>query len=306
MLSKFCRNCTRVYQPLKIGYVPLLTSNGVRDMAIIRTSGFLFFGIVLLCFSIDRLDATIAGSSRVEARFEVYGFAGLHVLTNRTTVEQFGDRYTIATDLDTRGLASVFVDLTSHSQVSGLMGSEAPYPESYRAEIRRNGVKRNYAVDFRRDGSVINASASPASGLAPQTLADTTKATHRTVDQLTAYFLLEKQLAHYGTCRLVVPVFDGSALYNLRSTNGGREILNADDHQNFAGSVQLCEVTRETLMASRDRNEDTYQRGRIWYASLIPGQVTPVRMEFTTAFGTVKAYLAELRDRGVELRLSRE
>jgi hypothetical protein len=33
--------------------------------------------------------------------------------------------------------------------------------------------------------------------------------------------------------------------------------------------------------------------------------MTPVRMEFTTAFGVVKAYLAELRDRGLDLRLAR-
>jgi hypothetical protein len=33
--------------------------------------------------------------------------AGLHVLTNRTAVERSGDRYAIATDLDSRGLASM-------------------------------------------------------------------------------------------------------------------------------------------------------------------------------------------------------
>ena len=54
-----------------------------------------------------------------------------------------------------------------------------------------------------------------------------------------------------------------------------------------------------------NRNEDTYQRGQIWYASLILGEMTPVRMEFTTAFGVVKAYLAELRGHGVDLRLMR-
>jgi hypothetical protein len=276
-------------------------------MAIIRASGIFVFGIVLLLLSTLRLDATTtAGPNRVEARFEVYGFAGLHLLTNRTTVEQSGDRYAIATDLDTRGLASVFVDLKSHSQVNGRMGREAPQPESYRAEVRRNGVERDYAVDFRRDGSIINVSAGSASGPARQPLADATNAMLGAVDQLTAYFLLERQLANYGTCGLVVPVFDGSARYNFRSTYVGRETLTADERQNFAGSAQLCEVARENVIASGDPNAETYRKGRIWYASFIPGVMTPVRMEFTTAFGVVKAYLAELRDRGVELRLARE
>jgi hypothetical protein len=59
--------------------------------------------------------APAAETERVYARFEIFGFAGFHVLTNRTTIQEIGDRYTIAMDLDTRGLASVFVDLTSHS-----------------------------------------------------------------------------------------------------------------------------------------------------------------------------------------------
>jgi hypothetical protein len=50
--------------------------------------------------------------NKLEARIEIFGFAGIHVLTNRTTVEEAGDRYSIAMDLDTRGLARVFVDLT--------------------------------------------------------------------------------------------------------------------------------------------------------------------------------------------------
>ena len=40
-----------------------------------------------------------------------------------------------------------------------------------------------------------------------------------TVDQLTAYFVLERQLAQSGRCALVVPVFDGSGLYNVRFTD---------------------------------------------------------------------------------------
>ena len=63
-------------------------------------------------------------------------------------------------DLDTRGLASVFVDLTSHSEVHGALARDIPHPDAYRADVRRNSLDRHYAVDYRRDGTVINASAS--------------------------------------------------------------------------------------------------------------------------------------------------
>ena len=244
-------------------------------------------------------------ADRVDARFEVFGIAGLHVLTTRTTVEEAADRYAIAADLDTRGLASVFVDLTSHSEVHGRLTKDAAYPFDYRADMRRNGTDRHYGLDYRGDGAVINVSAPPSPSRPLFVVAE--QQIRGTVDQLTAYFIVERQLAQRGTCTLTVPVFDGSGLYNLRFTDVKEEMLSADGYQNFAGSSQVCEVVRQDLMVNPDRNEDTYRRGKIWYARVIAGdRMVPVRMEFETAFGSVTGYLAELRGHDVHLHLTRE
>jgi hypothetical protein len=249
-------------------------------------------------------NAPAAEADRVDARIEIFGLAGLHVLTNRTSVEETANSYAIAMDLDTRGLAAVFVDLMSHSEAHGGLAEDTLRPKSYRAEVLRNGVDRHYGLDYRGDGTVIDAS-TPNSGAGPLLVA--AKQVRGTVDQLTAYFLLERQLARRGICALVVPVFDGSALYNLRFTDVKREMLDTDGYQNFAGPTQLCEVVREEIVASRNRNEDTYRRGWIWNARLMAGdRMIPVRMEFDTAFGGVKGYLAELHGRGVNLRLMGE
>jgi len=260
--------------------------------------------IAVAFLSISSGSIKAAEADRVDARFEIFGFAGLHVLTNRTTVDETAHRYTISMDLDTRGLASVFVDLTSHSEVHGRLGRDASYPDAYRADVRRNGADRHCGLDYRRDGAVINASAPPS---LERPLLVAVEQTRGTVDQLTAYFILERQLADRGTCALVVPVFDGSALYNLHFADVEREMLSADEYQNFAGPTQICEVAREDIQANRNHNEDTYRRGKIWYARVMAGdRMVPVRMEFDTAFGGVKGYLAELRGRGVDLHLMRE
>jgi uncharacterized protein DUF3108 len=254
-----------------------------------------------LLFAPAGLKAPAAELDRVDARFEIYGFAGFHVLTNRTTVQEIGDRYAITMNLDTRGLASVFVDLTSHSEVHGEVARNAARPEAYRSDVRRNGAERHYAIDYRRDGSVINASA-PADGGRPFSVA--AEQIRGTVDQLTAYFILERQLARRGNCALVVPVFDGSGFYNLRFTDLKQEVLSADSYQAFAGPSQACQVVREDIVVNPDRNEDTYKTGRIWYAQIAAGdRMMPVRMEFDTAFGAVKGYLAELRGRDGKLNL---
>ena len=102
-------------------------------------------------------------------------------------------------------------------------------------------------------------------------------------------------------------MFDGSGLYDLRFTDTKRETLTANGDQNFAGPTHVCEVVREEIVANPNKNEDTYRRGKVWYARLIAGdRMIPVRMEFETAFGGVKGYLAELRGHGVHLQLMRE
>jgi hypothetical protein len=275
----------------------------VAIMIFARFALQLAIAAVLLLAS-GALTAPGARADRIEARFEIYGFAGLHVLTNRTTVQESGGRYAIATDLDTRGLASVFVNLTSHSEVHGRLTADTPYPDAYRADVRRNGTDRHYRLDYRGDGTVTNASAQPSTDrpllVGPEQI-------RGTVDQMTAYFILERQLAQSGTCALVVPVFDGSGLYDLRSTDVKRETLSAGGYQAFAGPAQVCEVVREDTQVSRNQSEDTYRRGKIWYARvLVSGQMVPVRMEYDTAFGVVKGYLAELHGRGVNLRLMEE
>jgi hypothetical protein len=242
------------------------------------------------------------GSDGVDARFEVFGFAGLHLLTNRTSAEETTNGYTIATNLETRGVASAFVDLKGHSEVQGVLRGKVPRPQTYRSEVWRNGSDRHYGLRYLDDGNVV------------RTVPPSAESVHLdpvlvrgTVDQLTAYFLLERQLTRVGSCGLVVPVFDGSELYRLRFSDVKEETLSPDNYQGFAGPTHVCEVVREMIVANPDKKEGTYEQGRLWYARLLPtGQMVPVRMEYDTAFGKVAGYLAELIGHGIHLHLMAE
>ena len=240
-------------------------------------------------------------SDPVELRIEVYGFAGFHVLTNRTRVAASGDRYTIATDLDTRGIASVFVDLNSHSEVHGRLAHDAVQPDAYHGDVRRNGTDRHYRIDYRTDGTVASDQTPPSAALHTSTAEDQIRGT---VDQLTAFFILERQLAKSGTCALVIPVFDGLSRYNLRFSDARSETLSPQGGQHFSGSTIACNVAREDIPGfPTDQAAGTYKRGKLWYARVAGGsQMVPVRMEFETEFGTVEGYLAELRERGIDHR----
>jgi len=244
------------------------------------------------------LPAPALANDRISMRVEVYGLMGLHVLTLNTSVEETGERYAISTHYKTTGVAGLVIDQQTHAIASGRLIPASAQAESFRSETRRNGVARQEEVNFRPDGSV--------DGRVIPVVADVTSpATARgTVDNLTAYFRLERQIAAKGTCALMVPVFDGRSRYDLIFADAGKQVLSPEGGQKLEGSSIACKMTRRIHSAPESEAGEGARGGTFWYAPLLPGDVVvPVRMQIETQIGTVDAYLAELHGRGVDLQL---
>jgi len=235
----------------------------------------------------------------IALRFEVFGLAGLHVLTLKSNIDEGGNRYAIAVDYATTGVAGMFVDVKTRAQVRGRLSPTATQPEAFRKDTRRNGVDRHNKVDYRPDGTLEGGSTPPL----PEPLA--AAATRGTVDNLTAYFMLERQLARTGRCGLAVPVYDGQYRYDLYFTDAGTKTLPSTGGQKFEGATTACRMMRRNVASGSGSEQDEGARqGTIWYAKLTPGDLmVPVRMELETQIGGVTAYLAELHGRGVDLKL---
>ncbi len=245
--------------------------------------------------------ARAADSDRIEMRIEMFGALGVHVATNRTTVEEAADRYAITTDVESRGIAAAFVSLASHSEVRGRLTTGTVRPQAYRGEVHRNGVHTYNQVDYGADGTVTGESMPPGETRAPVTPA----LMRGTVDQLSALFMMERQLASRGSCALVVSVYDGLRRYNLHFTDAAPEMIPTSGGGGFAGATQVCRMRREAIagfLDHRGRSEGAYA-GTLWYARLLPSDlIVPVQMEFSTEFGLISGYLAELRGRDAHLQ----
>ena len=177
---------------------------------------------------------------RIEMRIEMFGTAGIHVATNHTIVEEAADRYAITTDVESRGIAAVFIDLTSHSEVRGRLTNGAALPEAYLGIVHRNGVVNQNQVKYPANGVVTGESTPPAETHTPVT----PQLMRGTVDQLTAFFMIERQLAFRGSCALVVAVFDGRRRYDLHFTDVAPEVSQVSADRNFAGATRMSLETR--------------------------------------------------------------
>jgi hypothetical protein len=277
----------------------MLMESGESIMKFIRYA--LLSGIIAAFLPGHRAGAESAAQpTSFSMRFEIFGFAGLHLVTDRTRVETTPARYAIAMNLKTRGLAGVFVNFESHSEVHGRLVGDGARPEEYSGDIRRNGTNQQTRLDYGADGTILNDRTSPLVERAAFVPVDQTRGT---VDQLTAYFILERQLASRHTCNGVIPVFDGLHRYNLRFADAPPQPLPRDVARHFPGPVRVCRMSRQDIGGFTDHVEGAYS-GKIWYARLgQDGRMVPVQMEFDTELGPVRGYLAALHGQGIDLRL---
>jgi hypothetical protein len=244
------------------------------------------------------IDAPTFADDRMATRVELFGVLGLHVLTLRTVLDEAAERYTLTMDYATTGVAGLFVDQSSHSQAVGRLTPLSAQPAVFQNETRRNGIEIRKRVDYRPDGTVDGNSTPPLQ--VPVTPA----AARGTVDNLTAYFRLQRQVALKKTCALTVPVFDGRYRYDLVFADAGLEKLSRENGQEFEGTAIGCRMTRHLRDTPDSEEVEGAQQGVIWYASLLPGDVVvPVRMKLDTQIGSVDGFLAELHGRGVDLVL---
>jgi len=258
-----------------------------------------------ICAGIALLAASglpAAAEDVVEMRFEGFGPAGVHLMTTHTVIEETPAWYLIQGDFATAGLGALFVSVSNRSVAEGRQTGEIPKPERFDSETARNGVVQHNRVDYRVDGTPNGSSlpppAEPVTPVDARQLADT-------VDNLTAYLLLERQIARGGNCVLRVPVFDGRHRYDLRFSDGGAAELKPAAGQNYAGPAHECRMVRDEIggFYVDKGHQEGARAGVIWYANLLAGDIAiPVRMKMDTEIGEVAIYLSELRGRGVDRR----
>jgi len=254
-------------------------------------------------------------ADKIAMRVEVFGMGGMHVATDRTTIEQIGKNYAISGDLKTGGLAGMFQDFQSHATARGRLTATGAQPDSYNGDVRRDSGERHDKVDFRAGAVAAGSSTPPAKGPAKgpaQSSVSEVSAAPATgaaapprdaVDPLTAYFLVERRLGTGGDCAISIPVFDGRHRYNLQFTDAGEQKLSASGGQHYSGDAKACKMKRENVAGYPTDKLEMPQRGTMWYARLMPGDLMlPVKREMVTDIGSVTGHLAELHGRGADLK----
>ncbi|WP_170984881.1 DUF3108 domain-containing protein [Roseomonas sp. AR75] len=246
-----------------------------------------------------------AAAQTVRARYEVHAL-GATLLELEARFDLSETAYRIETAFRTRGLAALLVPAEHVSRAQGAFTAQAPAPSAFVSEGTWRGRLRRIVLDWtNREPRVVD--------LVPDGASDdrepVPEALKRgTMDVLSAFAALTRQVGRTGRCDLTAPVFDGRRRSEIETRSEGRERI-LPWRNAWHGDALRCGYEGR-LVAGFRRDEDRArqeepQRGTAWVASPYAGAPQiPVRVDIPTRwFGTVTAVLlgAEPVERRAEL-----
>ncbi len=226
---------------------------------------------------------------------------------------------TLEMDLDPRAY-----DMSLKAKTQGTIGSifpwEATYATSGRAQNDGTPVPSIHTArsSWKKDEKVTEMQYSPQGTLLKTTTHEDNETkvkkdfdpelTENAVDMLTGALQMLQHSGQTEKCEGTFPVFDGKRRFNITLQDSGVEKLGKNKYSAFNGDALRCTLKVEPVagfkkkdkergwMAVQAHTEARKKPPTLWLAKLEEkGPMVPVRMEISSAYGSVVAHLSTLQ-----------
>jgi hypothetical protein len=269
------------------------------------TRGALLAAVALTCGA-AALPAP-AGAGEIELRYAVH-VGGLHVFDAVVDATLGANRYEMAVEANSRGVADWLAPYRGRSAVRGTLAAGAPRPEGYRSDRTFRGEGRTVTLGYAAGGAEtrVEDRVEPAEARRDRDpVPDPMKP--GTVDPLSAGLALLLRAGEAGRCGTDARVFDGLARYDLSAADRGAARLAPTRYGVYAGEARRCAVEHRMLAgfwrgrpsaAAPSSAEEGRERppASVWLAPIGPGGLPiPVRAEAEGWFGAVVIHLVGAR-----------
>lgn len=220
--------------------------------------------------------------------------AGLNIFAFHATADLGGGSYRVETGYRTSGLLGAFVAGDLHTLALGHWREGAAVPVQFQTWGLWRGDKREMLIEYVAGQPNVRKAIPPIAGeREPVSLADQAN----TIDTLSGFAHLTRQVNETGKCAAQARMFDGRRLVAVSVVDRGMETLEPDSAAMHAGTALRCDmISRQIAGFAFDDGRDplaTETHGTLWYARpLIGAPMMPVRMSFELhMFGHATMYL---------------
>lgn len=229
----------------------------------------------------------------LRARYEVHAL-GSTLLEMEARFEVTAEAYVVEAAFRTRGLAALVASARHVSRAHGGWAEDRPAPAAFLSEGTWRGRPRRISLDWQGAQPRVLELLPPAEEEEREPVSEAMR--RGTVDILSAFAGLVRQVGQTGHCNLAAPVFDGRRRSDFVTRSEGHERV-LPWRSAWHGEALRCSYEGRLVSGFR-RDQDRAQagepqRGIAWMAAPYPGAPSiPVRIDIPTRwFGTVTAVL---------------
>lgn len=240
--------------------------------------------------------------------YDLY-FGGLQGVRLAVEIDLARDSYDMEVALHTDGLIGKLVPWTMKAWSRGRLLADAGLrPRSAGHNSIWRGKQRETEILFEHGRGDVVRIAPPPSG----DDRDAVPAALRrdAIDLAGAVLSVARSMMAGGGCDRRVPVFDGRRRYDLVMHHVERATIERSRYSPFGGDVLVCHIEIDRIGGFKKTHASDAQDGRnrsilVYIGSVFDGTPpVPVRVEFETRFGAVRAHLARASTTVGDLSLS--
>ncbi len=283
---------------------------------IYRRFGYALFALVVAAFFALRHAPVIHEKSaaihlppvnrehKMSLTYDVYA-AGFSSLNASLTIDVSRKDYDVTLEAETKGLIGKLFSWKTDAHATGRIDEKsALIPALYtQHSIWHKNVSAT-EMSYDPHGSALKMTTQDNGKASLDTDMNTTLANHAG-DVLTGTLALLRNAGSASKCTGKVPVFDGKRRFNIILTDDGTEVLAPSRYSGFTGKTMRCIFKMEPVagfepndqkrgwMAIQNYTEEHHKLPTIWLSRIKNSeQVIPVRVEITSAYGSVVANLS--------------
>lgn len=238
--------------------------------------------------------------------YNIYA-GGVHALTAEFDLSLGAQSYGVALQAQTQGMIGSLFPWKGEYATTGITqnGEFAPLIHESRSKWKEN--TKITSLEYDKDGRFVE---SRLDKDGKETVKNDFNGalTKETVDMLTGALRLFQSGNEHNNCEGKAAVFDGKRRFNIVFKADGKDTIAPSKYSSYSGDALRCIVEVEPVagfkkkdmhkgwMAVQEHTKARKKLPTLWLAAPFEGApVVPVRMEISSAYGSVVAHLSKSR-----------
>jgi len=254
--------------------------------------------------NLNATNYSINKENKISLYYNIYA-GGFKALRASLKMDLNKDKYKMSLNAKTQGLIGKIFPWKTSMQTSGHNEKGKLIPSNHDESSTWKTSTKITKMDYANNGKILKTSVEKKGHIKTNNNINDILS-NNAVDILTGALNMMQNAKNTNKCHGSFPVFDGKRRFNITLADNGKEIFKKSRYSKFSGEALRCTLKVKPVagfnkkdahrgwMAVQAHTEKRNKLPTLWLGKIKGSdQMVPVRMEISSAYGSVIAHLAQ-------------